>query len=231
MPVSGYYEWEDTPGGKQPHYFTARDGSPVLTIAGLWDEWKNRETGERIKSCTMIIIEPNEFVAEVHDRMPVLLHPNQFEHWLSGNMSRAISPVRAARPNVKRSSLEDAPGFGRGVFRFKCSCEARSIFSGRRALVATGNGIGALALAAARQQRASGALRAAVDPGLDQLAQQLLRAGSGFAALAGIPGPGDEVVVASRPRSMREPAKGNSRCSRSRCRMTSRSVADTGRGR
>jgi len=38
MPVSGYYEWEDTPSGKQPHYFTARNGSPVLTIAGLWDD-------------------------------------------------------------------------------------------------------------------------------------------------------------------------------------------------
>jgi putative SOS response-associated peptidase YedK len=86
MPVSGYYEWEDTPGGKQPHYFTARDGSPVLTIAGLWDEWKNRETGERIKSCTMIICEPNEFVAEAHDRMPVLLQPAQLDHWLSGDM-------------------------------------------------------------------------------------------------------------------------------------------------
>jgi putative SOS response-associated peptidase YedK len=66
-------EWEDTPAGKQPHYFTARDGSPVLTIAGLWDQWKNRETGERIKSCAMIITEPNEFAAEAHDRMPVLL--------------------------------------------------------------------------------------------------------------------------------------------------------------
>ena len=86
MPVSGYYEWQDTPGGKQPHYFTARDGSPVLTIAGLWDEWKDRETGERIKSCTMIICEPNEFVAQAHDRMPVLLQPEQFDHWLSGDM-------------------------------------------------------------------------------------------------------------------------------------------------
>ena len=38
MPVSGYYEWEDTPQGKQPHYFTARDGSTVLTIAALWDQ-------------------------------------------------------------------------------------------------------------------------------------------------------------------------------------------------
>ena len=86
MPVSGYYEWQDKPDGKQPWYFTARDGSPVLTIAGLWDEWKNRETGERLKSCAMIITKPNEFVAEVHDRMPVLLKPEQFEHWLSGDM-------------------------------------------------------------------------------------------------------------------------------------------------
>jgi putative SOS response-associated peptidase YedK len=46
IPVSGYYEWQDTPGGKQPWYFTARDGSPLLTAAGLWDEWKDRATGE-----------------------------------------------------------------------------------------------------------------------------------------------------------------------------------------
>jgi putative SOS response-associated peptidase YedK len=86
MPVSGYYEWQNTPNGKQPWYFTARDGSPILTIAALWDEWKNKETGERIKSCAMIITEPNDFVAEVHNRMPVLLKPEQFDHWLSGNM-------------------------------------------------------------------------------------------------------------------------------------------------
>jgi putative SOS response-associated peptidase YedK len=86
MPVSGYYEWQDTPSGKQPWYFTARDGSPLLTAAGLWDQWKNKETGERIKSCTMIISDPNDIVEEVHDRMPILLLPGQFEHWLSGNI-------------------------------------------------------------------------------------------------------------------------------------------------
>ena len=47
IPVSGYYEWQDTPNGKQPWYFTARDGSPLLTVAGLWDQWKNKQTGER----------------------------------------------------------------------------------------------------------------------------------------------------------------------------------------
>lgn len=84
IPVSGYYEWQDTPGGKQPWYFTARDGSPALTIAGLWDEWTNKETLKPLKSCAMIITEPNQFVAEVHDRMPVLLTEKQFDPWLSG---------------------------------------------------------------------------------------------------------------------------------------------------
>jgi putative SOS response-associated peptidase YedK len=49
MPLSGYYEWQSTPHGKQPWYFTARDGSPILTAAALWDEWRNKETGERLK--------------------------------------------------------------------------------------------------------------------------------------------------------------------------------------
>ena len=84
IPMSGYYEWQDTPTGKQPYYFTARDGSPILTAAGIWSSWNNRETGQQLLSCTMLITEPNEFVATVHDRMPVLLTEKQFEPWLSG---------------------------------------------------------------------------------------------------------------------------------------------------
>jgi putative SOS response-associated peptidase YedK len=84
IPISGYYEWQDTPGGKQPWYFTARDGSPLLTAAGLWDEWKDRHTGERLKSCTIIVGEPNDFAADIHDRMPVFLTQDQFAPWLSG---------------------------------------------------------------------------------------------------------------------------------------------------
>jgi putative SOS response-associated peptidase YedK len=85
IPVSGYYEWQDTPGGKQPWYFTARDGSPPLTIAGLWDEWQDVEADKSLKTCAMIITEPNKFVAEVHDRMPVLLNEKDYEPWLSGD--------------------------------------------------------------------------------------------------------------------------------------------------
>jgi len=59
IPASGYYEWQDTPAGKQPYYFTRRDEQPI-TIAGLWDEWKDIETGLLVKSCTMIITEAND---------------------------------------------------------------------------------------------------------------------------------------------------------------------------
>jgi putative SOS response-associated peptidase YedK len=118
MPVSGYYEWQDTPDGKQPHYFTARDGSPVMTVAALWDQWTDRANPEQpLRSCTMIITEPNDFVAEVHDRMPALLKPEQYEAWLSGEMGgrdlKAIDddylqrwPV-SKRVNSSKANAED----------------------------------------------------------------------------------------------------------------------------
>ena len=90
IPVSGYYEWQDTAGGKQPHYFTARDRSPVLTIAGLWDEWIDVERRKPLQSSCMIITDANDFVAQVHDRMPVLPQPEHFDAWLSGKATRAL---------------------------------------------------------------------------------------------------------------------------------------------
>jgi len=98
IPVSDYFEWQDTPGGKQPWYFTARDGSPALTIAGLWDEWQDKESGKPLKSCTMIITEPNKFVAKVHDRMPVLLAEKDYGPWLSGKAGLEL--LKPADENV-----------------------------------------------------------------------------------------------------------------------------------
>ena len=83
IPASGYYEWLATPTGKQPYYYTARDGS-ALTFAGLWDEWKDRETGTELQSCTMVVTNANALAAKVHDRMPVLLQPQGFDGWLAG---------------------------------------------------------------------------------------------------------------------------------------------------
>jgi putative SOS response-associated peptidase YedK len=114
IPVSGYYEWQDTPGDKQPWYFTARNGSPALTIAGLWDEWKDEASSETLKSCTMIITEPNKFVAEVHDRTPAMLDEKDHEPWLSGKaglelLKPAAEDVLQKSPVSKRVNSSRAP--------------------------------------------------------------------------------------------------------------------------
>jgi putative SOS response-associated peptidase YedK len=118
IPASGYFEWQAVGKIKQPYYFTARDDSPILSIAGLWDEWQNPETKEPLKSCAMIITEPNKFVAEVHDRMPVLLEPPQFDAWLDGSAGLEILKPAAndklqrravsTRVNSSRTSDDDA---------------------------------------------------------------------------------------------------------------------------
>jgi putative SOS response-associated peptidase YedK len=99
IPASGYYEWQDTPGGKQPYYFTRRDGE-VMTIAGLWSEWTNKAAGEKVWSCTMVITEPNKFIAEVHDRMPVILESEHFEQWTFGDAKDAAALMRPASEDV-----------------------------------------------------------------------------------------------------------------------------------
>jgi putative SOS response-associated peptidase YedK len=54
----------------------------VLSFAGLWDEWYDLESGEAVKSCTIIVTAANDFTRRVHDRMPVVLE--QFEPGLTG---------------------------------------------------------------------------------------------------------------------------------------------------
>jgi putative SOS response-associated peptidase YedK len=116
MPASGYYEWRSEAGGKQPYYFTRADGEPI-TFAGLWDEWKDRASGETLKSCTMIITEPNGIAAEVHDRMPVILDRDNFDAWLHEGGSALLKPapddVLLRRPvsrriNSSRADPDDA---------------------------------------------------------------------------------------------------------------------------
>jgi putative SOS response-associated peptidase YedK len=72
VPVSGYYESRPADGGKQPYFIGAADGA-VLSIAGLWDEWRDPETREPVLSATLILTAANDFTRSIHDRMPVIL--------------------------------------------------------------------------------------------------------------------------------------------------------------
>ena len=83
IPASGYYEWIARPDGKQPYFISAADGG-ASSLAGLWDRWKNPETGEPVASCTIIVTDANALTRAIHDRMPVLLDKADIEYWLNG---------------------------------------------------------------------------------------------------------------------------------------------------
>ena len=70
------------------------DGAP-LTFAGLWDEWMDIETGRLLKSCTVIVTNANAMAAKVHNRMPVLLQPQDFDNWLSGKAGAELLKAAA----------------------------------------------------------------------------------------------------------------------------------------
>jgi putative SOS response-associated peptidase YedK len=99
IPASGYYEWQTTPEGKQPFYFTRRDGQ-LMTMAGLWSGWVENASGETLKSCTMLITAPNKLAATIHDRMPVILEAKNFERWEHGNAEGAGALMRPAADDV-----------------------------------------------------------------------------------------------------------------------------------
>jgi len=86
VPASGYYEWKATPSGKQPYFISAADGG-VLSIAGIWDRWKDPASGAGgagVTSCTLIVTAANAFSRAIHDRMPVLLDRADLDAWLGG---------------------------------------------------------------------------------------------------------------------------------------------------
>jgi len=99
MPASGFFEWRDTPDGKQPYYFTRRDGQ-VMTIAAIQDGWVDPASREAVRSCAMVITQANKFVAEVHDRMPVILEAKDFEQWERGEVKDARALMKPAGEDV-----------------------------------------------------------------------------------------------------------------------------------
>lgn len=81
VPASGFYEWKKSESGKQPYYISPKDGK-FFSFAGLWDEWRN-DSGEKVKTYTIITTSPNKEMSSLHDRMPVILNKDQSDIWLS----------------------------------------------------------------------------------------------------------------------------------------------------
>ena len=103
VPASGFFEWTGPKTDRQPHLFSAADGSPILAMAGLWDRWRDPATGEDVLSCTIIVSGASAWMVPYHDRMPVLIAEEDFDGWLGGTLG-----PEALRP-ASESALREWP--------------------------------------------------------------------------------------------------------------------------
>lgn len=97
LPIDGFYEWRAIKGqkAKQPYALAMKDRS-VFAVAGIWENWKS-PSGEDVRTFAVITCEANEMVAEIHDRMPVIIAKEDYERWLSSepNPSDLLRPYPA----------------------------------------------------------------------------------------------------------------------------------------
>ncbi len=82
IPADGFYEWKAQSGAKTktPYFIHMKDHKP-FAFAGLWDEWQSPD-GDAVRTCTIITTEPNDLMSALHNRMPVILHPKDYDLWL-----------------------------------------------------------------------------------------------------------------------------------------------------
>jgi putative SOS response-associated peptidase YedK len=113
--ADGYFEWETVGKSKLPWLYEIDGGKP-FAFAGLWEAWYGQgEDKPPVESCTIITTEPNDLVFRFHDRMPVILHPDDYDPWMQGEEIPLVSfeaermtakPVSTFVNNVKNQGPE-----------------------------------------------------------------------------------------------------------------------------
>jgi putative SOS response-associated peptidase YedK len=80
VPFDCFYEWKKLGKDRQPYAVGLADRR-LMALAGLWETWRS-PTGERVRSFAIVTTSPNRLLAELHDRMPVILAPEDWPTWL-----------------------------------------------------------------------------------------------------------------------------------------------------
>jgi putative SOS response-associated peptidase YedK len=83
LPIDGFFEWKAIKGSKtkQPYALAMKDRSP-FAVAGIWENWTRPDSGEAIRTFAVITCEANQLVNQIHDRMPVIVAPTDYDRWL-----------------------------------------------------------------------------------------------------------------------------------------------------
>jgi putative SOS response-associated peptidase YedK len=80
--IDNFFEWQKIKGPKQPYAIAMKSGEP-FALAALWESWRQPESGEIIRTFCVITTDANELVAQIHNRMPVIIPPEAYDRWLS----------------------------------------------------------------------------------------------------------------------------------------------------
>jgi putative SOS response-associated peptidase YedK len=96
IPADGFYEWQKNGKTKQPYCFEVNDGE-LFAFAGLWDRWMSPQGGV-IESCTILTTTPNSLLADIHDRMPVILRTDDYDLWLDPAFRDTASVTEMLKP-------------------------------------------------------------------------------------------------------------------------------------
>ncbi|MBK7542442.1 MAG: SOS response-associated peptidase [Candidatus Competibacteraceae bacterium] len=100
IPADGFYEWRKVGDRKQPYCIGMADGAP-FAFAGLWEHWARDD--EAVDSCTILVTQANERISEIHDRMPVILDPLDYDAWLdpTGREAARVLPLLRSYPGER----------------------------------------------------------------------------------------------------------------------------------
>jgi putative SOS response-associated peptidase YedK len=98
VPADGFYEWRLTTGGlKQPVFISPPSGG-VLAFAGLWESWRAADGVPPLRTCTIVTTAANARLAELHDRMPVVLPRAAWATWLDPSFRDTVALADLLRP-------------------------------------------------------------------------------------------------------------------------------------
>lgn len=85
VPADGFFEWAGKPPHRTPHHFSLASGQ-LFALAGIWEQWQGTSAAP-LESLCLLTTTPNAMVAPIHDRMPVILRPDQEDIWLNPTLT------------------------------------------------------------------------------------------------------------------------------------------------
>lgn len=97
VPADGFYEWQKQPGGKRPMLVRLKGGK-LFAFAGLFESWQDRKTGEILETMAILTMPANKALQPIHDRMPLILRPDDHGRWLGETGNGALDPMQDVAP-------------------------------------------------------------------------------------------------------------------------------------